>query len=364
MRLADGADKFPALFDTPSIDLVDNLRTIIESPRKPQIMSKKRILLPSSMSQTGWHALNHRPDIEAVSFDMNIPTPEFHALLKNADGVGLSLTRFGEAEIGAAPNLQVIGRHGVGYDLIDVAAATRARLPVMITGIANSPSVAEHALYLMLELAKRGLAFHSMVAENRWSQRMAHGLPGDLFEKAVLIVGFGKIGSRLAKMCLALGMQVSVYDTQVDAAQIIAAGCKYEANLLYALARADFISINCPKTKETNGMIGSEQFARMKRTAILVNTARGGIVDEAALHHALSTNGIAGAGLDVMESEPPDPHNPLLALPNIILAPHMAGVTREALDRMAVALVNNILSVLDGRPELDNVVNKEIYAQR
>ncbi len=324
-------------------------------------MSKKTILLPSSMSQAGWQVVRARSDIEAVSFDMNIPTAEFHALLASAHGVGLSLTRFGEAELKAASNIKVVARHGVGYDMIDVPALTRARVPLMITGIANSPSVAEHALYLMLELAKRGAAFHSMVGENRWDQRTAHGLPMDLFEKTALIVGFGRIGSRLAKMCVALGMQVCVYDPYVDAGKISTAGCQPESNLNDALAKADFVSINCPKTTATNGLVAEEQFARMKSTAFIVNTARGGIIDEADLHTALTTGRIAGAGLDVLEREPPDPQNPLLKLPNVVLAPHMAGVTREALARMAISLVNNVLSVLDGRPDLDNVVNKEIY---
>jgi D-3-phosphoglycerate dehydrogenase / 2-oxoglutarate reductase len=324
-------------------------------------MSKKTILLPSSMSQAGWQVVRARSDVEAVSFDMNIPTAEFHALLASAHGVGLSLTRFGEAELTAASKIKVVARHGVGYDMIDVPALTRARVPLMITGIANSPSVAEHALYLMLELAKRGAAFHSMVGENRWDQRMAHGLPMDLFEKTALIVGFGRIGSRLARMCLALGMQVCVYDPYVDAGKISTAGCQPESNLNDALAKADFVSINCPKTTATNGLVAEEQFARMKSTAFIVNTARGGIIDETDLHTALTTARIAGAGLDVLEREPPDPQNPLLKLPNVVLAPHMAGVTREALARMAISLVNNVLSVLDGRPDLDNVVNKEIY---
>lgn len=313
------------------------------------------------MSQAGWQVIRARSDIEATSFDMNIPAAKLHRLLANAHGIGLSLTRFGEAEIKAAPHLKVIARHGVGYDLIDVAAATRARLPVMITGIANSPSVAEHALYLMLELAKRGAAFHAMVVENRWGQRMAQDLPGDLFEKTVLIVGFGRIGARLAKMCLALGMRVCVYDPYVEAAKISAAGCEPEAGLNEALAKADFVSVHCPKTTETSSLIADEQFARMKSTAFIVNTARGGIIDEVALHTALTMGRIAGAGLDVLEHEPPNPQNPLLKLKNVVLAPHMAGVTREALDRMAVSLVSNILSVLDGRPDRDNVVNKEIY---
>lgn len=313
------------------------------------------------MSQTGWQVIRARTDIEAISFDMNIPAAQFHALLANAHGLGVSLTRFGEAELKAAGKIEVVARHGVGYDMIDLPLLTRARVPLMTTGIANSPSVAEHALYLMLELAKRGAAFHAMVVENRWTQRLAQRLPTDLFEKTLLIVGFGRIGTRLAKMCVAIGMRVCVYDPCVDVAKIAAAGCQSMPNLNEALAKADFVSINCPKTVETTNLIAREQLAHMKPTAFIINTARGGIVDEAALHVALSTGRIAGAGLDVLEHEPPDPQNPLLKLPNVILAPHMAGVTREALDRMAVTMVNNILSVLDGRPDLDNVVNKEIY---
>ncbi len=325
-------------------------------------MTKKMILLPATMSQAGWQAARARTDLEAVPFDMNISTAQFHALLANAHAVGLSMTPFGAAELQAAPNLQVVARHGVGYDAVDVTALTRARVPLMITGIANSPSVAEHALYLMLELAKRGRAFHAMTAENRWSERM-QTLPVDLFQKTVLIIGFGRIGSRLAKMCLGLNMQVCVYDPYVDATKI-SAGCRRETNLDEALARADFISINCPKTAETTGMIGQAQLARTKTSAYIVNTARGGIIDEIALHAALAEGRIAGAGLDVFEREPPEAQHPLFKLPNVVLAPHMAGVTRESLDRMGVLMVQNVLSVLDGQPLLDNVVNKEIYGHQ
>jgi D-3-phosphoglycerate dehydrogenase / 2-oxoglutarate reductase len=327
-------------------------------------MAKRKVLLPAAMAQAGWKVVQAREDIEAIPFDMNIATAEFHRLLSGTQGVGLSMTPFGEAELKAGPGVQVVARHGVGYDMVDVPALTKARVPLMITGVANSPSVAEQSLYLMLELAKRGTAFDAMVRENRWNQRMAQGLPVDLFEKTVLIVGFGKIGSRLAKTCLGLGMTVCAYDPYVDADRIRTAGCHPEANLDAALAKADFVSINCPKTKETNGMIAEAQLARMKPSAFIVNTARGGIIHEPSLHKALTTGVIKAAGLDVLEREPPDANNPLLQLPNVVLAPHMAGVTQESLDRMAASLVTNVLSVLDGKPEMGNVVNKEIYGHR
>ena len=127
-----------------------------------------------------------------------------------------------------------------------------------------------------------------------------------------------------------------------------------------AVARADFITVHCPKTPETIGLFDAARLARMKRSAFIVNTARGGIIDEKALYDVLSQNRIAGAALDVFDQEPTPSDNPLLGLKNFIAAPHVAGVTREAVDRMGVVAVQNILSVLDGKPIRDNVVNKEV----
>lgn len=327
-------------------------------------MTRKKVLLPATMTDAGWQVARARADIEAVPFEASITPARFHALLADAAAVGLSMTPFGEAEVKAAAQLQVVARHGVGYDAVDVPALTRARVPLMITGIANSPSVAEQSLYLMLELARRGAHFDAMVREHRWGDRMAQPLPADLFGKTVLIIGYGRIGSRLARMCLALGMTVLCHDPYVPSAAMVAAGCEAAEDLDSALGRADFVSVNCPKTPQTTGMLGTARLARMKASAFLVNTARGGIIDEPALHQALTSGGLRGAGLDVFEREPPDTSNPVFTLPNVILAPHMAGVTQEAMDRMGVALVRNVLSVLDGKPDLDNVVNKEIYGHR
>jgi D-3-phosphoglycerate dehydrogenase len=202
------------------------------------------------------------------------------------------------------------------------------------------------------------------VREQRWGERLNEALPVDLFGKTALVIGFGRIGTRIARACVALGMSVRVYDPYVAAPAIEAAGCVPERDLDAALPEADFVTIHCPKTPETVGMFGAQRLARMRRSAFLVNTARGGIVDEAALHAALTTGVIRGAGLDVLEREPPAASNPLLDLPNVVLAPHMAGVTVESFDRMAVAVANNLLSALDGKPNMDNVVNKEVFAHR
>ena len=326
--------------------------------------TRRKLLLPAAMARAGWDVLAKRGDVQAVPFDVNVPTAGFHALLVDAEGVALIATPFGEAEIRAAPRLRVVARLGVGYDRVDVPALTRRHIPLMVTGDANSPSVAEQALYFMLEFAKRGAALNAMVRGHRWMDRWSEALPVDLFRKTVLVVGFGRTGTRIAKACLALGMTVRVYDPYVEPAAVAAAGCMPESDLDAALPHADFVTLHCPKTTETLGMFNAARLARMKLSAYLINTARGGIIDQQALYAALTMGVIRGAGLDVFDREPPGPDEPLLTLPNVIAAPHLAGVTKESFDRMAVAAATNLLSVLDGNPRAENVVNQEVLARR
>lgn len=274
-------------------------------------------------------------------------------------GVALGATAFGEAELAAAPRLEVVGRIGVGFDAVDVAALTKRGIPLMVAGTANAVSVAEKALYLMLALARRGAEMDAMVRQGRWWDKYK-SLPVDLYQKTVLIVGFGRIGTRTARRCLGMEMTVLVYDPYVPAQAISSAGCEKVADLDAAMPRADFITIHCPKTSETAGMFGEALLQRVKRGAYLVNTARGGIVDERALREALTDGRLAGAGIDVFAREPAATDHPLLRLPNVIAAPHVAGVTREAVDRMGIATVQNLLSVLDGKPNRDNVINKDV----
>src|SRR5580704_4986047 len=324
--------------------------------------NRKRVVGPTSMGAGGYEVLKNRDDVEVIPFAAMIASPEFNALLSadgEVHGAILGLTRFGATEAHNAKGLQVVSRIGVGYDTVDVPALTKVKVPLMIAGTANSPSVAEQAMHFMFALAKRGAELNAMVKANRWGDRMS-ALPVDLIGKTLLIVGFGRIGTRVAKRCLPMEMAVLVYDPYVPAAAIRAAGCEPVANLDAALPRADFVTIHCPKTDETVGMFDAARLKRMKPTAYLVNTARGGIVDEKDLHAALTSGVIAAAGLDVLDREPPDPDNPLLTLDNVITAPHMAGVTRESIDRMAVQAVKNVLSVIDGAPIVENVINPEV----
>jgi D-3-phosphoglycerate dehydrogenase len=321
--------------------------------------NKKKLLLPTTMTRAGWEFLARRDDVVGVSYVPGMPTAEFRALLGNVDGVALSVTPFGEAELAAGPLLRVVGRLGVGYDAVDVPALTRRRIPLMIVGTANSVTVAEHAMFMMMALAKRGAALGTLVREGRWDEKFADRAV-ELYEKTLLIVGFGRIGTRIAKRCLGMEMTVLVHDPYVAAATIRAAGCEPVADLDAAIPRADFLTIHCPKTAETTGLFDAGRLALMKSSAYLVNTARGGIVDEAALHAALSAGRLAGAGLDVFDREPAPLDNPLFKLPNVVLTPHSAGGTWEAGDRSAITAVRNLLSVLDGKPDRENVVNKEV----
>ena len=325
--------------------------------------NRKRVLVPNTLGEGGWKVLNARDDLDLIRFPNPIATPDFHALLRaapDADGVILGLTRFGETECSLVPGLQVVARIGVGYDAIDVPALTRRRIPLMLVGTANSSAVAEHALLLMLALAKRTGELHGLVRSGRWAERLGV-VPVDLFDKTVLVVGFGRVGTRVAKRCLALEMKVLIYDPYLSADTVHAAGCEPVADLDAALPRADFVTIHCPKTDETTGMFDAPRLARMKASAFLVNTARGGIVDEAALHAALTAGTIAGAGIDVFDPEPPPSDHPLLLLPNLVSSPHMAGVTRESIERMAMQAAYNVLSVLDAKPIRENAVNPQVF---
>jgi D-3-phosphoglycerate dehydrogenase len=320
--------------------------------------NRKRLLIAKSVTAAGWALLENRPDIETVTYDSAMPEDAYRALIPGAHGIALYTRPFGPGELALADAMTVIGRVGVGYDLVDVPGCTARGILLMTTGTANSVSVAEHALSLMFDLARRTAEFDAIVRQGDWSQRLVSP-PLDLYGRTLLVVGFGRIGSRIAARCRALEMTVLVSDPYVDAARIRDAGCE-PVSLAAGLARADVVTVHCPRNAETTAMIGAAQLARLKSGAFVINTARGGIVDEAALHAALVSGHLGGAGLDVFVDEPVPADHPLLDLPNVVVAPHMAGNTAEALDRMSRTAIANILSVFDGAPNRDNVINKEV----
>lgn len=324
------------------------------------MLNQQRILIPNTMPAEGVQVLAARPSLLLTPYDPATDPADLHPLLADAAAIALSFTRFRAAEIAAAPMLSVVARLGVGFDAVEVPALTVRRVPLMTAGTANSRAVAEQAVHFIFALAKQSARLHRLMRTGEGHDRR-QGLPGEVAGKTVLVVGFGRIGSRTAPRCKALEMDVLVHDPYVDPASIRAAGYEPVPDLDAALPRADYVTLHCPKNPETVGLLGAARLARMKRGACVINTARGGIVDEAALLLALDSGHLGGAALDVFDPEPPDPANPLLHRENVYASPHLAGVTTEAWAAIGVVTAQNILSVLDGAPTAAHAVNPEVW---
>ncbi len=320
-------------------------------------MAKAKILMSQPIHEEGMKYITSRGYEARVAPDFKEAT-----LIKEvADAAGF-LVRTAEipaSVINAGKMLKVIARHGVGYDSIDVKAATARKIPVCITPRANALSVAEHVLALMLALAKRVIPYDAATRKNEWEIRNSYSA-FDLDGKTLGIIGMGRIGMLVCqKAQAAFNMKILAYDSLVPKEAMEKAGAKVVA-IPEILKASDFVTLHVPSTPETKGFIGAAQLEAMKRSACLINCARGPIVDEAALVKALKDGTIAGAGLDVFDPEPPKADNPLFGLPNVILSPHSAGLTVECVIRMATHAAQAIIDALEGRrPE--GVVNPEVF---
>jgi D-3-phosphoglycerate dehydrogenase len=275
-----------------------------------------------------------------------------------AHAIIVRMTKIDAELIDAAPNLTFVARHGVGYDTVDVEALTRRGIPLALTGDVNSGAVAEHALGLMLALAKRIPAYDQAVRTGRYSIRDSFSAC-ELDGRTVLVIGFGRIGRKVARLCDAFGMTVLVADPFVDAGAIESLDYRYAGDLNSALEQADFVSVHVPKGPDTAHLIGKAQLDRMRRGAFLINVSRGGLVDEAALLAALDAGRLGGAALDVFEVEPPPDDYALLKHPGVVLTPHSAAFTGECSARMALACAQNVINFVSGRIDPELVVNPE-----
>jgi D-3-phosphoglycerate dehydrogenase len=258
-----------------------------------------------------------------------------------------------------APNLLIVSSNGAGFDPVDVDACTAAGVLVVNQSGGNANSVAEHALGMLLTLSKRILEADRVLRRERDVNRNAL-IGNEAQGKTIGIVGLGNVGRRIAELCKGLlHMNVIAYDPYLTAEEMAArGGAKVELDDL--LRRSDFVSISCPLTRESRGMIGAREFALMQSHAFFITTARGFIHDEAALEDALRHRRIAGAGLDVWAREPPPPDHPLLQFDNVLASPHTAGVTREARMNMGKIAAEQLLDALDGkRPP--RIINPEVW---
>jgi D-3-phosphoglycerate dehydrogenase / 2-oxoglutarate reductase len=274
--------------------------------------------------------------------------PEIDAMIAGGELLDDSL-------LSLAPRLRVIARTGVGYDAIDVGAASARKIPVAIAPGTNQDSVAEHGFGLMLGLARRIAINDRIIRAGGWDRTTVQPVRG----KTLGLVGLGRIGRAMAIRAKAFSMSVVAFDpapaTTFDQLHAI-----QRLSFDELLATSDVVSLHFPLTTTTRGMFNAALFARMKRGALLINTARGGLVVESDLHAALVSGQLAGAGLDVLDPEPPVNGNPLLALPNVILSPHMAGVDERSMADMATKAAHCVLELYAGRWPSECIVNGEI----
>lgn len=264
-------------------------------------------------------------------------------VVRDADVLVVGLQRVTEKVLDAAKRLKVIGRCGVGLDNIDLKAAGARGIPVVYTPGANAETVADLTLGLLLALARKIPQADRMTRGGQWKRIMGN----DLWGKTLGICGLGQIGFNVAKRAKGFDMNIIAYDLFENVPLASELGIQYKSKA-EILSEADFITLHLPLTPETRGFIGIDALKAMKKTSLLVNTSRGGIVDEKALYVALKEGEIAGAALDVFEHEPPG-KTPLVELDNFIGTPHIGGITTEAIDRIGMTVAQDIVSVLKGQ---------------
>ena len=318
--------------------------------------------------------LGKRPDIHVDKLVNDSPDAEADPILAQAHAFQIGSSRQelamrfqGYAPLFArCPHLLIVSTSGAGYDTVSLEDATTAGVAVMNQAGGNKEGVAEHVMALMLALSKR--IPQADKAMRRGSDYKRPDFMGDdVRGRTIGIVGIGHVGGRVAELCRGLfQMRVLAYDPYLTVEQIAAKGAEKVATLEDLLLAADYVSINCPHTAETQGMMGTEQFALMQSHAYFINTARGGIHNETALEFALKAGELAGAGLDVWEEEPPPSDHPLLQLDNVVASPHNAGITVQSRHNIARIAAEQLVDVLDGKkpPRLLNPEVWPVYRER
>ena len=283
--------------------------------------------------------------------------------LKECNAIALRTASLTSTIINNCNKLKIVSRHGVGYDNVDLPALNSKNIPLTITIHANAVTVAEHVIAMMFYLNKKLHLFDNSVRNDNYDELRSINnkiipLNSELYEKSILIIGFGRIGRELSKRCQAFGMNVLIYDPYVDEETIASFKAKKINILDQGIPSADYLSIHMPLTNETRNIINKKRLKNMKKEAFVINTARGGIINEHDLNEALNDNLIAGAGIDVYSEEPPKFDNPLLSNPKIVLTPHTAALTKECWLRMGKETITNIVDFFD-----DNL-NKKVIVNR
>ena len=321
--------------------------------------NKYKILVVQGLHEQGLQMLKNRTDIEfnvLMSDDEN----EILEAAKDVNGITVRTAKISSRIIEAANKLQVVSRHGVGYDSIDLVSLNNKKIPLTIAAHSNMISVSEQAMFFLLALSKNVFYYDDFTRKGDWTNRW-DVKAWDLAQKNILVIGFGRIGSNFVKRALAFDMNVYVYDPYVEKEKVKISGAIPVDNISDNLSKMDAVTLHCPKNNETTDLFTKQEFDLMKKSSFIINCARGGILNEEDLYEALKNENISGAGLDVFDVEPTPSSNPLFKLNNVILSPHIAGVTVESTVRMATETVQNVLDVFDNKVNKSVVVNlKEI----
>ena len=299
--------------------------------------------------------INNHPNFDVEVTD-DTSVENLKSKIKDCDGASIRIAKLSGEVINEAKNLKIISRHGVGYDNIDLKTAKERDIKIAITANANAVTVGEHVMFVLLNIAKRRELYHTTVKEGNFKDRNKLPKTIEIWKKNFLIMGFGRIGKALIKRCLGFEMNVYVYDPFVDKDIIDKLGGKKVNNIEEAVKTMDVISLHMPLTDKTENLINYNLLKTMKKNCIIINAARGGIINEEDLNKALNEDLIFGAGIDVFKKEPPENDNPLLKNDKVYLSPHTAAFTDECMTRMGVETIQNIIDYFDDTLEKSKIV--------
>ena len=272
------------------------------------------------------------------------------------DGISLRVSKLSNNLLSKATKLKVISRHGVGYDNVDTSYLKQKNITLLITATANAIAVSEHVFYLMLTISKNFLNLDNQVRIGNFKKNINSFPTFELNNKEILIAGFGRIGKNLIKKCKGFDMNIKVFDPFVDEEIINNMGGQKVVNFDNAITTADFLSVHMPLNENTKNLIDLKKMKTMKKTSVILNTARGGIINEADLDKALNENNILAAGLDVFSNEPINLDNPLLTNKNVILSPHTAALTNECKIRMGIETAQNLINFFENKVDKNMII--------
>ena len=315
----------------------------------------KNILIIQPIDKSGIEILENHPDYNFEIID-GTDLEEIKKKIIECDGISIRTAKLPAEVIRGAKNLKIISRHGVGYDNIDSEAAKEKNITISITATANAVAVAEHVMFMLLNISKRKDMYDKTVKSGRFNDRNKLPKTIELWNKNILIMGFGRIGKSLIKRCIGFEMNVYIYDPFVSKEEIESFGGKKIEDLKEGVKKMDALTLHIPLNEKTKNIINYDVLKNMKKNCIIINASRGGIINENDLNKSLNENKIFGAGLDVFDTEPPDNDNPLLKNDKTFLSPHTAAFTEECMVRMGKETIQNIIDFFEKKLEKSKIV--------